>query len=256
MTDSAVLRSPTGAGKPGGPVTAVIFDLDDTLFPQSAWLAGAFDLVADEAERLGCDRRRLRDALDEAVAEGSDRGNTIDRALHAAGERGVDPAVLVRAFHSFVPSRIDPYPGVEAAVRSLAERVPLAIVTDGHPPGQRGKLAAIGLERYFSAVVCSDEMGREARKPNPAGMLLALEMLGRPAEEVAVIGDRPDKDIAAALAAGVRAVRVQTGEHRAQQDLPGTWASVGTVAEAVSIVAACVAQGHAPNPVAPQPGES
>jgi HAD superfamily hydrolase (TIGR01509 family) len=219
-----------------GAVCAVIFDLDDTLFPQRAWLAGAFDAVADEACRLGADRARLRRGLDEALEGGSDRGHTIDRGLEIAGETGIDTNVLLKAFRSFVPGRIEPFPGVREAVERLAARVPLALVTDGYVAGQQGKLDATGLAPMFSVVVYSDQGGRGRRKPNPAGMLQALGALGVPAEHVVVVGDRPEKDVAAAHAAAMRAIRVRTGEYASRPDLPGTFASVDSVAAAAELV--------------------
>ncbi len=223
-------------------VSAVLFDLDDTLYPQSSFLAGAFDAVADEAGRLGLDRDRFRRALDEALSEGSDRGNTIDRALAALGAPGTDAAVLVKAFHGFVPARLEPYPGVPAALGELGRRVPLGLVTDGHVPGQQAKLEATGLGSHFGVVVFSDEIGRSYRKPHPAGVAAALDRLGVPPAEAVLVGDRPDKDVAAALSLGMRAVRVRTGEYAARPDLPGTFASVETVAEAAALLLPLLAE--------------
>lgn len=224
----------SGAGE--RPVRALVLDLDDTLFPQAAWLAGAFDSVADAALRRGLDRSRLRAALDEALAAGSDRGDTIDRALSAAGLPGEDAGPLVEAFRSYVPARLEPYPGVAAALERLAAAVPLALVTDGYVPGQQAKLAGTGLERWFTVVVYSDAAGREWRKPSPRPMVEAVSRLGATAAETVAIGDRPDKDVAAAHAAGMRAVRVRTGEYRHRPDLPGTWRSVDSFPQAVRAV--------------------
>lgn len=217
------------------PVRGVIVDMDDTLYPQASWLAGAFDRTAAAYGELGGDASSLRRALDVALAAGSDRGDTIDRALRsmghpAVGADAVEP--LVAAFRSYVPDRLDPYDGVEESLSLLAAHVPLALVSDGDPPGQRGKLDALGLGRYFTAVVFSDELGRAMRKPHPAGMLAALAALALEPDEVVVVGDRPDKDVAAAHAAGMRAIRVRTGEYADRVDLEGTWASAASFAEA------------------------
>lgn len=219
-----------------GTVTAVILDLDDTLFPQAAYLAGALDAVAAEGGRMGLDVARFRRALDDAVRGGSDKGGTIDRALGAIGRPDLQVTPLLEAFRSFVPVRLEPYPGVRDALVRLAERVPLGLVSDGYVPGQEAKLAATGLGDLFSAVVFSDSFGREARKPAPVGMEEALRLLGEGPADVVVVGDRPEKDVVAATRAGMRAVRVRTGEYAARPDLPGTWASVDTLAEAVSLI--------------------
>ncbi len=216
---------------------AVIFDLDDTLYPQSEWLAGAFEAVAEAAAIHGVDRAQMRSALDAALESGSDSGHVIDRALElAAGDARVLVGELVRAFRGYLPGRLTPYPGVVEALETLAASVPLALVTDGDPPGQRGKLEGLGLARCFSVVVYSDDLGRHRRKPDPAGMIEALARLGERAEHVVAVGDRPDKDVAAASAARIRAVRVRTGEYAGRPDHHQTWRTVASVPDAAALI--------------------
>jgi FMN phosphatase YigB (HAD superfamily) len=229
-------------GSRGPDVMGVVCDLDDTLYPQARWLAGACDAVADRAASFGVDRNSLRRALGESLREGSDRGRTIDRALAAIGA-DVPVQPLVEAFRAHSPDLLEPYPGAEEALRRLSRLVPLVLLSDGDPAGQRAKLAATGLSGLFRAVVLSDELGRDHRKPDPLPFALAVEALGVPAEAVVVIGDRPDKDVAGALAAGLRALRVRTGEYAGAADLPGTWAVSDTLGEAVALLAGFVA-GH------------
>lgn len=226
------------------PVEVVVLDLDDTIYPQADWLAGACDLVADAAAAAGAPREVMRDALDRALELGSDTGDTIGLALRSAGLQHLELARLVEVFRSHRPERLDPYPGAREAVALLAERVPLGLVTDGDPPGQRGKLDAVGLGSCFSAVVYTDELGRDHRKPDPAGLLACLEALGVAPDRAVMIGDRPDKDVACALAAGARAVRVRTGEHRLRPDIPGTALSTATLAEAARVVIGWTPAGH------------
>jgi putative hydrolase of the HAD superfamily len=69
-------------------------------------------------------------------------------------------------------------------------------------------------------------------------MLGALRALGTAADATVVIGDRPDKDVAAAAAAGMRAIRVRTGEYRARPDHDPTWAVTEDAVQAVSLLEA------------------
>ena len=214
------------------PVTAVCFDLDDTLFPQAEWLAGAWRAVADRAARDGLDRVALHRALVATAAGGSDRGRIIDRALARVGAADVDVAPLVETFRTYRPRHVAPYPGAEDALRRLTERVPLGLVSDGDPLVQATKLDVLGLAGLFTVVVWSDEQGRTRRKPDPTPFRRAVDLLGRPAAEVVYVGDRPEKDVAGASAAGMRAVRVRTGEWAAQPDDLRCWCSVETVVDA------------------------
>lgn len=233
--------------RPGPPVEAVVFDLDDTLFPQQSWLDGACDAAAARAAELGVDAPALRVALRRMLAGGSDKGRTIDRALESIGaDAPVEP--LVEAFLAYSPARLDPYPGVEESLRRFATVVPLALVSDGDPRGQRAKLAATGLAACFKVVVLSDDLGREHRKPDPLPFRTAVEALGVTAGATVSVGDRPDKDVLGATRAGLRAVRVRSGEYAGAPDLPGTWAVCDTLAEAVELLSGLAVAGPVPSP--------
>src|SRR5579862_6037633 len=105
-------------------ITAVFFDLDDTLFPQAAWLAGAWDAVAAAAEWV--DRAALRASLASIAAGGTDGGRIIDRAVEGIGaEIAVGP--LVDAFRAHAPATLACYPGAAEAVAAVRRHVPVAL---------------------------------------------------------------------------------------------------------------------------------
>ena len=224
-------------------VDAVLFDLDDTLFGQSDWLAGAWEAVATAAATMGVAPAPFLGALTAVAAEGSDRGGIIDRALDAVGAAAVAPAPLVAVFRSHRPARLDPYPGVFAVLASLRQRVPIGCVTDGDPAIQRGKLAALGLTDAFDVVVLSDELGREHRKPDPLPFRRAVTALGVDPARTVHVGDRPAKDVVGALAAGCVPVRVRTGEYADQPDDPAPWRAVADVVAAAALLAPLVGPG-------------
>jgi len=218
----------------------VVVDLDDTLYPQADYLAGAAAAVGAAAPALGLDGASVHAALVAELAAASDAGGTIDRALLRAGvpAREVPALVptLVQAFTHHVPERLEPYPGAEQALRSLAAAAPLACLTDGNPTIQEAKLAATGLGALLPVVVITDRLGgRAMRKPHPAGLLAVAERLGVPADRLLVIGDRPGKDVAVAAAVGASAIRVRQGEYASAPDEPRPWAVAGSFPEAAAI---------------------
>jgi putative hydrolase of the HAD superfamily len=218
-------------------IDAVVFDLDDTLFDQRVWLAGAWRAVAAVGTRHRLDEADLHDALVEVAALGSARGRIIDRALARVGGADLEVTPFLDAFRAHRPARLPLYPGVADALADLRRRVLLGLVTDGDPVVQRSKLAALAIDDVFDAVVLSDELGRDRRKPHPAPFRAVLDLLGVDAARAVFVGDRPDKDVAGARAVGMRALRVSTGEYAGAPDVPRPWLRVADVRAAVDALA-------------------
>ncbi|SOE00254.1 HAD family hydrolase [Blastococcus haudaquaticus] len=245
------MTDPSAPPWDGAPPLGVVVDLDDTLYPQAEYLAGAAVAVGRAATRLGLDGDAVAGALAACLAAGSDAGGTIDRALLAVGVPETDlPGLvppLVTAFTGHAPARLSPYPGVEAALRSLLAVVPVGCLTDGNPDIQAAKFAATGLEIPF--VVVTDALGgRAMRKPEPAGLTALAGRMGVPAGRLLVIGDRPGKDVAVAAAVGARAVRIRQGEYASAPDVPQAWAVVDSfpaaAALALSVLRRPAVAGH------------
>jgi len=117
-------------------------------------------------------------------------------------------AELVR-LHEEMELRVRPdlAPGVAEALRTLAGRYTLAVVSDAiFTPGRalRELLAGYGLRDLFSAFVFSDELGRS--KPAPEMFRRAAELTGCRPEEMVHVGDREHNDITGARNAGCRSV--------------------------------------------------
>lgn len=214
-------------------IRGVLVDLDDTLYPQAEFLDQAWRAVAAFGATRGLDADALLGALREETAAGPAGGGLIDRALDRLGAAAAHLPALRAAFRAVSPEPLTPYPGVVRALNRLRGRVPVGLVTDGEVAGQRRKLAALGMVDAFDTVVFSDLAGPARGKPHPAPFRAALDDLGLPAAEVVMIGDHPDQDAAGAVAAGMPAVRVLTGEHAARPDHPGTWLRASCFAAAV-----------------------
>lgn len=219
-------------------IDAVLFDLDDTLYDQRQWLDGAWHAVASRAAAWGIDPAGLERALRAVAEAGSDRGGIIDQALTLVGAGAVPAEPLVAAFRSYEPAHLDPYPGVPDALVRLSRRVPIGLVSDGEPAGQRAKLAATGLADLFATAVFSDEHGRAHRKPDPLPFRLAAKGLGVEPSRVVFVGDRPEKDVAGPVGVGMRAIRVRTGEWRVEPDDPRALATTETAVEAIEMLEA------------------
>ena len=109
-----------------------------------------------------------------------------------------------------------PMPGArEALARLHRAGVPMAVISNSSFGADviTYELARHGLAEHLAFVMVSADY--VVRKPVPLGVETAAVRLGVPAEDVWVVGDRLDTDVAAAKAAGMTAVWLRPTE---QQD--------------------------------------
>jgi len=95
-------------------------------------------------------------------------------------------------------------PGVRKVLRALSGRFELGVISNAISPWPRRFLELEGLDRYFSTVVISGEVGW--RKPHKRIFEIALSKLGVRPEEAVHIGNSPEEDVLGARSAGMRAV--------------------------------------------------
>lgn len=180
-------------------ITAVIFDLDDTLYPEKDYVrsgfkaaAALFPEVPDMAEKLWTAFEKGLPAFDAVLA---------GEGLIARKEEAI------RAYRFQTPD-ICLYPDAKELLLRLRGTRKLGIITDGRPEGQRAKLAALGLEEMMDEIVITDELGGiEFRKPHPSAFELMSRRLGVPFREMAYVGDNIKKDFISPERLGMRSIR-------------------------------------------------
>jgi putative hydrolase of the HAD superfamily len=191
-------------------VAAVLFDLDDTLYPELAFVHGGFRAAADRlARRTGLGRDRLFERM-VAIHDAHGRGRIFDTLV--AEIESDDPLLvpmLVFAYRSHTPriAVFEDVPPVLAELRGSGVR--LGLVTDGLASVQRRKLEALGLVELFEAVIPTSELGPGVDKRSPIGHLVALDILGVPPSSATYVGNDPRKDFVGARLAGMATVRVR-----------------------------------------------
>lgn len=137
----------------------------------------------------------------------------LEEAMRMAAEIG--PEFLRRTTSHF---RL--LPDAEEVVRTLAQKYPLVIVSNGFIEVQYEKIDKSGLRDCFSHIVLSEEV--RAQKPNPKIYERALELCGCTADEVLMIGDSWTSDIQGAINAGIDQLWVMSG-HVADPNLPSLY---------------------------------
>jgi len=188
---------------------AIVFDMDDTLYPERDYVLSGFRAVATWAEeRLGIPADQSFTELRWLFEDGV-RGDTFNRWLESHGFQPDEwVPQMVQAYREHNP-HIEPYPEVPELLQRLRPRYHLGLVTDGYAEVQKRKLTALGLTSCFDVLVFSDEWGREAWKPNSRPFEIALERLGVPGPEAVYVADNPCKDFLGAREVGMWTVRVR-----------------------------------------------
>ena len=198
---------------------AVVFDLDDTLYPEREYVRGGFRAVGRWAsEALG---EAPQDAADElwALFESGARKDTFDRWLRTRGlETEPHRAAMINAYRRHRPS-LAPYPDVVPALSALRGRVRLGLITEGRRDAQLAKLEALALEPWFDKIVVMGEEERADWKPSRVPFDRWLEGGDVPPDAALYVGDNPAKDFRGARGAGWASLRVRRsdGLHRSEE---------------------------------------
>lgn len=190
-------------------IRLVVFDVDGTLYRQAPlrrrMALALLGHVATSGDvrllRLLGDYRRERERL--ADAEVAD----FDAPLAAtiAARNGVTPAKVTALVADWIETRPLPHlrphlvPGTAALFDALRRSGRTIGVLSDYPA--RAKIAAMGLDADIIAAAADPGIG--IMKPHPRGLQFVMAAAGATPETTLMIGDRPERDGAAAQRAGV-----------------------------------------------------
>jgi putative hydrolase of the HAD superfamily len=188
---------------------AVLFDLDDTLFPERSYVASGFRAVAAWVEdSLGIPQTEAELDFQRLFEEGV-RGHVFDRWLQARGledDELMDRMVWVYRSHQ---PQIFPHRGAIGLLMRLRSQYRLGLLSDGDATVQRKKLRVLQMRPMFDTVLFTDELGREAWKPSPRPFEVVLGRLRIKGSEAVYVADNPEKDFLGSRRAGMLAIRVR-----------------------------------------------
>ena len=200
-------------------VTAVLFDLDDTLFDHAhcartalgAIRASHASLSAIDPLQLEQTHSHILEELHGDVAVGRlsldvARTERFRRLFRSAGfepDDALSAATAAAYRQSYITSR-RAVEGAAALLEGVRVHARVGIVTNNLVAEQREKLRDCGLDRHIDVLIASEEAG--VSKPDAAIFALALERLGCAAHEAVMVGDSWENDIVGAQSAGIRAV--------------------------------------------------
>ena len=193
----------------------LLFDIDNTLFPTAEFAERARRNAVRAMVAAGLDlseARLYRLLMKQVSKKGSNYERHFDDLCKSLRIRKPAKyvAAAVAAYHD-TKNAIQPYPEVPRTLLKLKELGhPLYIATSGTAVKQWDKLIRMGLTPYFEDVFVTEELGAE----KGAGFFRkVLKKLRTEPSNCVMIGDRIDIDIAPAMKAGIKAVRVLRGPY-------------------------------------------
>jgi putative hydrolase of the HAD superfamily len=186
---------------------AVVFDMDDTIYPYRRFVASGFAAVAAHVERTcRIDRRKVLRSLLRA-SRGTMRGREIQACQQECGISAALLPALISVMRHHQPSLSLPRT-VATVLRELRRNGwRLGVLTNGPRDIQARKVAALGIARYVDTVVYATEHGQRLGKPDPEPFNVVLARLNVPAASAVVVGDDEVCDVIGGASAGLSTVR-------------------------------------------------
>ena len=198
------------------PKTHLIFDLDDTLYPERDYAIGGFRAAAQWANtalgaHVSVDRML-------ALLDSGQLGKLFPATLGEAkpDHSADDLKAFIRAYGQHTPD-LKLFDDAAEALAVWSARGPLGLITDGHAATQHSKIAALALQPRFQHIIATGALGpgREFHKPHPRAFELMQAELGAPGDRFVYVGDNLSKDFVAPNALGWTSIWIDRPAHRA-----------------------------------------
>lgn len=198
----------------------LIFDLDDTLYDERAYVESGLRSVAAFGRALfGWDLdASFHFMLDVLDREG--RGAIFDRWLESRGRYSRSLVhKCVRAYRHHTP-HLSLYPDARDLLPKLKGH-PLYVVTDGHKIVQQHKIEALAIAPLFRRIFITHRYGIQYAKPSTYCFERIREAERCDWADMTYVGDDPAKDFVGLREVRMNTVRVLTGAHRNAEAKPG-----------------------------------
>lgn len=199
-------------------IETIVFDFDGTLVDSAEAVKQAFEETLSEIDEAGeTDRINPRRPFGETSdtltchtlsemfrAEGISRSDEIDHAIR----------IYNRRYLELSPKRSKPFPRVSETLGYFRNRgIILGIATNERRENLDALLPAFGLDAFFSATICENEVTRS--KPDPEMLTALLKRLGADSSKTLLVGDSI-LDMEMGQRAGCRTCGAGYGTHSAE----------------------------------------
>jgi putative hydrolase of the HAD superfamily len=193
---------------------AIIFDLDDTLYPQIEYtrqcLFYSSSLIAELSNHSQSEIENiLNHILENKGIEYRYIYNDLFKQINFDGFPYLKD--IISRFWQCQPT-LQLYEETYNILDMLKETFILSLLTDGYVKIQEYKIENLQIKHFFDHVLITDSLGIENRKPSVKPYREMLNKINLPAHNCIYVGNDPNKDFIGAKQLGIRTVRINQGE--------------------------------------------
>ena len=211
-------------------IQTVLFDLDGTLLDTAADLANALNAVLRHNEQPPLPFEQIRPAVSHGGQALIERGFNIGPD-HPDFELLKNQ--LLDYYQSHIAEQTTLFPGMSDVLNNIEQQgIKWGVVTNKPTWLTTPLMDALDLSRRAAAIVCGDTLNE--RKPHPAPLLYACEIVGSKPENCLYVGDA-ERDIKAGHKAGMPTLAALFGYLMAD-DEPETWGATALIQQPSDIL--------------------
>lgn len=194
----------------------IVFDLDDTLFPEHEFVYSGFRSVGQWMHHHYGISQFFEVCW--TLFQQGQRGSIFNQALDQLQVPYQSPLIqtLIQIYRDHDPT-ITLHPDARWAIDHYRASHTLGLITNGALKTQQNKVKALGIESHFNPIIYCDFYGSTYWKPSPFPYQKLMEQIGFSGKDYLYIGDHPHKDFIAAKQLGWLTLRIcrPDGQHTA-----------------------------------------
>ena len=194
-------------------IKAILFDLDDTLYPEKQFVMSGFQVVSQYlSQKYNFESDDIFNILKDDFEKGLRRRN-FDVLLQKLGLNNENVEHLVRMYRMHFP-KISLYPDAKSVLELVKGKFKLGLITDGYFITQKNKILSLRIEKYFDTIIINDVF-EKISKLDIQPFLKTLSQLRIEPKNALYVGDNPLKDFVSPKKIGIHTVRIkrETGEY-------------------------------------------
>jgi|688.fasta_scaffold604536_2 putative hydrolase of the HAD superfamily len=192
-------------------MTILIFDLDDTLYPEVNYAESGFEAVSDFVLTAYQIPREITLRILLSALHSGERDTAFQKLslICKLPNRAIRECLAVYRGHK---PKINLDDSTKQVLNTYAQ-VNKYVVTDGNKIVQKRKVDALKLESIFNRCLITHNFGLKAAKPSIICFDKIRKIESATWKDLVYVGDDPKKDFVNLKPLGVKTVRVMTGKY-------------------------------------------